>query len=60
MFHLTRPEIFLTNFLELRQGEVRRMHRPKLSEKGYEQHSERGLGRYKDGEMGRKCLLGGT
>ena len=26
----------------------------KLSEKGYEQHSERGLGRYKDGEMGRK------
>src|SRR5215207_11422452 len=34
------------------QRELPRMPLPKLSEKGYEQHSERGFGRYKEGEMG--------
>src|SRR5215208_2268768 len=33
-------------------GELRRISLLKLSEKGYEQHSERGFGRYKEAKMG--------
>ena len=35
-----------------RTGEVRRILLPKLSEKGYEQRSERQFGRYTEEEMG--------
>jgi hypothetical protein len=38
--------------------EFRRMYLMKLSEKGFEQRSERGFGRYTDHEMGQKELLG--
>jgi hypothetical protein len=31
----------------------------KLSEKGYEQHSDRGFGWYTEGEMYEKTLIGG-
>src|SRR3712207_275439 len=40
------------NFGELRKGEVRRIPLPKLSEKGYEQRSEREFGRYREEEIG--------
>jgi hypothetical protein len=46
-------ESIRTNFLERRAYELRRTPPLRLSEKGYEQRSERGFGQYKGGEMGR-------
>ena len=40
--------------------EVPRIHLPRLSEKGFEQRSERGFCQYMEGEMGQTCLLSGS
>ena len=39
--------------------ELPRIHLLRLSEKGYEQHSDRGFGWYTEGEMYEKSLIGG-
>ena len=47
------------NFGDPLKGELRRISLLKLSEKGYEQHSDRGFGWYTEGEMYEKTLIGG-
>jgi hypothetical protein len=45
-------ETFLSNFVELRACEVRRIHLLRLAEKVQEQRSERGFGWYTEREKG--------